>query len=368
MQEVNRALLFGENVGYQCGGAEKSTFALLNHMQNLELDVLFVSDEKLDKRFTRLPYSNTRSIRFFKSSKFAYIQYFINWMDRKTILSELKDSRLLLTQGVPASIAINAFKGKTVYIMTDESALNQTRCYEWKMWRKILWWLRYTLQFPFFCFFCRENKKAIKQANVIIANSNYVARKVKQKFGRESIVISPVIDFEKYTQVKMPRFSDRRYIVLFGEYAFKGVNLFKAIARRMPDHKFMIVGRERNEANTGNLIFRKYGDDPLRIYQETKMLLMPSLWEEAFGMAAVEACLLTIPVLVSARGGLPETVPAEYVIEDYLNIEAWIDGINKIVSHPSQHLETARKHAWKHDATIQRQKLVALLEGVMELK
>jgi glycosyltransferase involved in cell wall biosynthesis len=42
------------------------------------------------------------------------------------------------------------------------------------------------------------------------------------------------------------------------------------------------------------------------IYDMTRVLLAPSLWEEPFGMVVVEAMLRGIPVLASDRGGIPE--------------------------------------------------------------
>ncbi len=38
------------------------------------------------------------------------------------------------------------------------------------------------------------------------------------------------------------------------------------------------------------------------VFANTKMLLMPSLWFESFGLVAVEAMLNGIPVLASDRG------------------------------------------------------------------
>ena len=40
----------------------------------------------------------------------------------------------------------------------------------------------------------------------------------------------------------------------------------------------------------------------------TKLLLMPSLWLESFGLVAAEAMLNGVPVLASNRGALPETI------------------------------------------------------------
>ena len=44
------------------------------------------------------------------------------------------------------------------------------------------------------------------------------------------------------------------------------------------------------------------------VFANTKMLLMPSLWLESFGLVAVEAMLNGIPVLASNRGALPDTI------------------------------------------------------------
>ena len=44
------------------------------------------------------------------------------------------------------------------------------------------------------------------------------------------------------------------------------------------------------------------------VFSRTKLLLMPSLWLESFGLVAAEAMLNGIPVLASNRGALPETI------------------------------------------------------------
>ena len=44
------------------------------------------------------------------------------------------------------------------------------------------------------------------------------------------------------------------------------------------------------------------------VYSKTKLLLMPSLWDESFGLVAAEAMPNGIPVLASNRRALTETV------------------------------------------------------------
>ncbi len=57
-----------------------------------------------------------------------------------------------------------------------------------------------------------------------------------------------------------------------------------------------------------NITMMPFTPNPGDFYPITKLLLMPSLWNESFGLVAVEAMLNGIPVLASNRGALPETI------------------------------------------------------------
>ena len=80
------------------------------------------------------------------------------------------------------------------------------------------------------------------------------------------------------------------------------------------------------------------------VFARTKLLLMPSLWLESFGLVAAEAMLNGIPVLASNRGALPETIgsagflfdiPARYTSETRdvpkaEEIEPWVETIIRL--------------------------------------
>ncbi|MFV2116761.1 glycosyltransferase [Micromonospora sp. LOL_025] len=51
-----------------------------------------------------------------------------------------------------------------------------------------------------------------------------------------------------------------------------------------------------------------YRTDICSLYAETDLLLVPSLWQESFGMVAREAVVHGVPVVATRVGGLPEAV------------------------------------------------------------
>jgi glycosyltransferase involved in cell wall biosynthesis len=48
--------------------------------------------------------------------------------------------------------------------------------------------------------------------------------------------------------------------------------------------------------------------DPAVFYGQVDVVVIPSLWHEAFGRIAIESLAHGIPVIASSRGGLPEII------------------------------------------------------------
>ncbi len=96
------------------------------------------------------------------------------------------------------------------------------------------------------------------------------------------------------------------------------------------------------------------------VYSTTKLLLMPSLWNEAFGLVAAEAMLNGIPVLASKRGALPETIgdagflfdiPAKYTSEtrelpSAEEVEPWVETITRLWDDAAEYERWSRA-AWQ---------------------
>ena len=112
-----------------------------------------------------------------------------------------------------------------------------------------------------------------------------------------------------------------QYVTFVNPEPRKGVHVFARIAEvlshRRPDIPLLLVeGRGKASflprlgidlSGVKNLRIMPNTPDPRKFYAVTKLLLMPSLMENA-GFVAMEAMSNGIPVLASNRGGLPETI------------------------------------------------------------
>ena len=175
----------------------------------------------------------------------------------------------------------------------------------------------------------------------IVCSSRFLANKIFKTVGRPAQVIYPASTLY-FDTVGDPG----GYITMINPFRVKGIDTFFEIAKRLPEEKFLLLESWKlNEKMLGDLQARLAGAPNIRferrvadmrtLYRQTKLLLAPSIWEEGFGMVAPEAQSCRIPVIASARGGLPESVgDGGILIEDYRNIDVWVDTVIKVIREP----------------------------------
>ncbi|MEA2172671.1 MAG: hypothetical protein QOD00_263, partial [Blastocatellia bacterium] len=176
-------------------------------------------------------------------------------------------------------------------------------------------YLVYTVSFlpfgPQAFFPSHSRTRLIEQVAGIVSISDYTARYIRKWSGLES---TPIY-FPCYGQGPFPdfgRFADG-LITMINPCAIKGINIFLDLARTMLDVEFGAVltwgtveEDRRALEDLPNVRLLEPSPEIDKILARTRVLLMPSLWEESFGLTAVEAMLRGIPVLASNVGGLPE--------------------------------------------------------------
>ena len=190
---------------------------------------------------------------------------------------------------------------------------------------------------------------AFANADYVIVPSEFSSEFYRQRVGVECHVLPNVIDpafvlaqnhNPKYVTIVNPQARKRFYVV---------ARIAEQILRRRPDIPILVVERrdaaKALQSTRADMTWAKdlfsvtNGTDPREFYGVTKLLLMPSLLDESFGLAAAEAMANGIPVLASNRGALPETVgdggilldiPPQYTPESAeqltaAEIEPWVE-------------------------------------------
>lgn len=188
-----------------------------------------------------------------------------------------------------------------------------------------------------------------------IANSRFTARQYHARYGIEATVIPPTIDASLYAT---PVDGDR--VTLINPVAEKGVDRAIEIAAACPEIPFLFVESwvlddpalhrlEQAIAPYPNIRFQRRSSDMRAVYRQSRIVLAPSKWDEAWGRVASEAQCNGIPVIGSTRGGLPEAIgPGGVTLECEAPLDDWVATLRRLwsdVEHYSALSEAARAHA-----------------------
>jgi len=226
------------------------------------------------------------------------------------------------------------------------------------------------IQIPFAKKIYKMRQNAFLCANRVVANSLFMAQKCLEHYGRKVDVIYPFGWDGSVIGHECNENSRRGYITMITPMIHKGVDVFMEIVQRMPKRNFLAVGRTTEGVRAkmkflDNLTYIPWTDDKKKIYSKSSLLIVPSLWEEAFGRVCVEAMGNGVPCIVSDRGGLPEAVAdAGVVINDPNNIELWIGSIERILNNKnlrSEMVNRGKEHVRifdSHSSFVKLQKII----------
>ena len=138
----------------------------------------------------------------------------------------------------------------------------------------------------------KEDLKSADSVDVFVANSAFVAERIRRIYGREATVVHPPVDVGFYGATE--RTVGDYYLFVGACVKYKRLDLAEAACRKM--------GRHLVVAGGGTV-----SDEELRsLYAGAKALLFPGI--EDFGIVPVEAQAAGAPVIAFGRGGALETV------------------------------------------------------------
>lgn len=296
----------------QWGGAERVTETLLELFPKADLYTLFYDEKKLKGKFKNN----------LKRTSFLDCSFVRNHHRFCILLMPLAAQTLTIDNGYDLVISSSAgyAKGFNICHRHGHSPFHTCYChtplrYAWeKKYLKDLPLLpkliSKTLGNPVRSYLKNWDTRASKKVNIFIANSNFIAQKIKKYYGRDAQVIYPPVG-ENFFYKEEPR--EDFYLMAGRLIYYKRFDLgIRACEHLKKKLKIAGTGPEekklRKSANPEFIEFAgNVGDNELRaLYNRAKALIFPQ--EEDFGLVAAEAQACGLPVIAYHEGGAREII------------------------------------------------------------
>ena len=159
----------------------------------------------------------------------------------------------------------------------------------------------------------------MKNCFKIIFNSNWSKRRFLKGMKNDFVNSEKLVVVNQSAMKNNFRIKNKKKIITFvGKLnRSKGYDLFGSavikILNKHKDWKAIVIGDEPrdkidfNHDNLEKLGFKKHSE-VINIYKKTSIAVVCSRWEEPFGRSSLEAAANGCAVIISNRGGLPETI------------------------------------------------------------
>lgn len=156
----------------------------------------------------------------------------------------------------------------------------------------------------------KKDLRAAKAVDHFIANSEVTKKRIKQYYGRDSVVVHPPVDTKRFIGKNTV---DREGYILWGRHVpYKRFDLAIEACNRLGT-KLTVVGdgpdtqRLKKLAGPTVVFTGRISDEDLeQLARSSKGFLFPN--EEDFGISAVEALAAGLPVIAYKKGGALDIV------------------------------------------------------------
>ena len=175
----------------------------------------------------------------------------------------------------------------------------------------------------------------------IIFNSNWSKRRFLEGMKNDFINSEKLVVVNQSAKKNNFKLKNKTKLITFvGKLnKSKGYDLFGnaviKILNKYNDWKGIVIGdepRDKIDFNHANLIklgFKKH-KEVINIYKKTSIAVVCSRWEEPFGRSSLEAAANGCAVIISNRGGLPETITNGIILKK-LNSKEIYKEIEKLI-------------------------------------
>lgn len=162
----------------------------------------------------------------------------------------------------------------------------------------------------------RRLTEALKSLDAVIV-SNQIMRGHLEGFNENVVIFPAGVDLEQYPYApQREKTEDERKVIFMSgrvEDPMKGLETLRLAGEKLAeDRSDFEIWATHTDQDLDNAWFRSVGWHPsdklLSLYQQSDICVMPSIWEEPYGLVAIEAMACGRPVCASRVGGLQDIV------------------------------------------------------------
>ena len=173
---------------------------------------------------------------------------------------------------------------------------------------------------------------------------------VKKRFleGLENKFVNSnklLIFYQSASKSNISIINKKKWITFVGKLnRAKGYDVFAKAIKKILDKnkkwKALIIGDEKrekislNHKNAKILGFKRH-NEVINIFKKTSITVACSRWEEPFGRTSLEASANGCAVIITNKGGLPETVTDAKIMTN-LNIKELTNNIQELIDNPNK--------------------------------
>ena len=191
--------------------------------------------------------------------------------------------------------------------------------------------------------------RTVAGVDYYVANSKFIARRIKKLYKCEATVIYPPVDIARFGIAEE---KDDFYVTLSRLVSYKKIDLIVRAFNQMPDRKLVVIGdgpelKTLKQIASDNITLMGFQKDSVVVdmLKQAKAFVYAAV--EDFGIVPVEAQACGTPVIAYGRGGVLETVVdgETGIFFDEQKESALIDAVKKFENSPSFDPKVVRKNA-----------------------
>ena len=214
----------------------------------------------------------------------------------------------------------------------------------------------------------RERQNILEKCAAIFCVSEYIKQQFMKGISTEKQKVHVLYNGVNRKITHFPK--KKKEILFVGRLVSeKGVDLYvevvKSIAPNYPDWNFGVIGSlklgDQNKTNFfGKEVVEKfknigsqatyYGFKDYSFVEEkmktASIIVIPSLWEEPFGLVAAEAMSNGICIIASKVGGIPEIIRDNGVLIENINFQKLEKSLIELINNDKLR-NSYQKKAWK---------------------